>query len=297
MRIGLVLSGGIAKGAYEIGILKAFREFLPKDYFCCISTSSIGVLNGYAYITDQLDTAEKTWKNLEFDGVLGFVRSFSKSSYVDSLMDCLNTANQQIDTSFYIVSLSVPYLCLTYTNIAHVPASKHIDYLNAGIALPPFRKPVTIKGARYIDGAMVDNIPTLPLLSRNMDLVIVVYFDKDNYLFENQEFNGKVIRITFPEQKVIRDSFSFSENSVSSMISKGYEGAKNIIFRYQLNHLSDINRIYAMIDDENKLKPKHSLRITGDMLVNNFNVLSKKLVRYKVLEEGQGSLAPRIQID
>ena len=130
-----------------------------------------------------------------------------------------------------------------------------------------------------------------------MDLVIVVYFDKDNYLFENQEFNGKVIRITFPEQKVIRDSFSFSENSVSSMISKGYEGAKNIIFRYQLNHLSDINRIYAMIDDENKLKPKHSLRITGDMLVNNFNLLSKKLVRYKVLEEGQGSLAPRIQID
>ena len=81
------------------------------------------------------------------------------------------------------------------------------------------------------------------------------------------------------------------------MISKGYEGAKNIIFRYQLNHLSDINRIYAMIDDENKLKPKHSLRITGDMLVNNFNLLSKKLVRYKVLEEGQGSLAPRIQID
>ena len=62
---------------------------------------------------------------------------------------------------------------LTYTNIAHVPASKHIDYLHAGIALPPFRKPVTIKGTRYIDGAMVDNIPTLPLLNRNMDLVIV----------------------------------------------------------------------------------------------------------------------------
>lgn len=297
MRIGLVLSGGIAKGAYEVGILKAFREFLPKDYFCCISTSSIGVLNGYAYITDQLDEAEKVWKSLDFDGMLGFARSFSKASYVDSLIECLNTANQQIDTAFYVTALSVPYFCLTYTDIAHIPTSRHIDYLHAGIALPPFRKPVLIKGIRYIDGALADNIPTLPLLNKKMDLVIVVYFDNDNYVFENQEFNGKVVRIAFPEQKVFRDSFAFSEDSVSSMISKGYEGAKSIIERYQLNNLADTERIYTMISGENRLKPKRSLRITGDMLVNNFNVLSQKLIRYKVFEKEQGSVTPRIQID
>lgn len=297
MKIGLVLAGGIAKGAYEIGILKAFRDFLPQDFFCCISTSSVGVLNGYAYITDQLDEAEKTWKSLEFDGVLGFVRSFSKSSYVDKLVACLNTPNKQIDTTFYIVSLSVPYFCLTYTNIAHVPTTKHIEYLHAGIALPPFRKPVMIKKTRYIDGAMVDNIPTLPLLNKDMDLIVVVYFDKNNYVFENQEFNKKVIRIAFPEQKIFRDSFSFSEDSVSSMISKGYEGAKEIINRYRLNDLPELEQVYAMIASENQLNPKCSLRITGDMLVNNFNVLSQKLVRYKVIEEGQGSSTPRIQIN
>ena len=84
MNVGLVLSGGIAKGAYQVGMLKAFRECLPANFFSCISTSSIGAINGYAYLTDQLDRAEEKWRSVNSDGIIGFIRNFSKSSNVDS---------------------------------------------------------------------------------------------------------------------------------------------------------------------------------------------------------------------
>ena len=64
MNIGLVLSGGMAKGAYQIGALKALNHFIPLEEIKYISCASIGVLNGYAYATESLDRAEKMWKNI-----------------------------------------------------------------------------------------------------------------------------------------------------------------------------------------------------------------------------------------
>ena len=80
MKIGLVLSGGMAKGAYQIGALRAINKFIPRDEITCISCASIGVLNGYAYVTDQLDVAEKMWKGLCSNGNRFLVTQMLKSS-------------------------------------------------------------------------------------------------------------------------------------------------------------------------------------------------------------------------
>ena len=62
MRIGLVLSGGMAKGAYQVGVLKAISEYILPQNFSYISSSSVGVLNSYAFVAGTLDKAEDTWK-------------------------------------------------------------------------------------------------------------------------------------------------------------------------------------------------------------------------------------------
>jgi len=49
VRVGLVLAGGMAKGAYEVGVLKAITNFIPKEAITHMSCASIGVLNGYAF--------------------------------------------------------------------------------------------------------------------------------------------------------------------------------------------------------------------------------------------------------
>jgi len=284
VRIGLVLSGGIAKGAYHIGILKAFREQLPRDFFCSISASSVGVLNGYAYLTDQLDAAENIWRTLNFNGPLGFARSFSKASYVDSLLKCFVTEGRPINGDFFVVSLSVPAMQLAYTNLRNVPLDKQSQYLTAGIALPPFRKPVLIDGTHHIDGAMVDNIPTLPLMRQNLDLVIVVYFDKQNFTFETPEFNSKVIRINFMDRSLLHDSFAFDENSVADMIERGHAAALEMIETFSLRNLPPIEWIYQKIEQMSRKAAAPTLRITGDILVNGLNSISKKLVQYRIID-------------
>ena len=53
--IGLVLSGGMAKGAYQIGALQAIDEFFKPSDFSFISSASIGALNSYAYLTHNIN--------------------------------------------------------------------------------------------------------------------------------------------------------------------------------------------------------------------------------------------------
>src|SRR5882762_8159443 len=62
-RIGLVLTGGGGKGAYEIGV---WRGLVQKGVrrFSAISGTSIGALNAYLIARDDLDEAEKLWRRL-----------------------------------------------------------------------------------------------------------------------------------------------------------------------------------------------------------------------------------------
>lgn len=57
---GLVLEGGGAKGAYQIGAWKAMREAGVK--IKGIAGTSVGALNGALICMDDLTNAEKVWE-------------------------------------------------------------------------------------------------------------------------------------------------------------------------------------------------------------------------------------------
>jgi|GEM_PF-1266720 len=60
--VGLVLAGGGAKGAYQVGFLK---EFLEEDSeFCGISGTSVGALNAAMYATMSPEEVEKIWSGI-----------------------------------------------------------------------------------------------------------------------------------------------------------------------------------------------------------------------------------------
>ena len=58
MKIGLILSGGIAKGAYQVGVLRAVEEFFSLDEISYISAASVGALNAAAYAAGETKTAD-----------------------------------------------------------------------------------------------------------------------------------------------------------------------------------------------------------------------------------------------
>ncbi len=282
MNTGLVLSGGIAKGAYQIGVLQTIQQYLPYDFFSHVSASSVGVLNAYAYLTDQLDAAEEIWKNQRYTGMVGFVRSFVKDSYLDTLMSTIRPKPFTHPCDFYISALSVSSLHLSYINIRDVSPENVWDYLKAGVALPPFRSPIKIQGERYVDGAMVDNIPVYPLVSHKPDLVLVQYFDRDNIAFESEDFSSCIIRLAFEEGKVLHDSFAFDRDSICKMIEIGRKATTDLIREYRLDSFDSLDEVSERI--RNKAPVKQTLRITGDMLVNNLNIVARKLIRYSVMK-------------
>lgn len=89
MKSGLVLSGGGARGAYQVGVLKAMAELLPKhehNPFSIISGTSSGAINAVALAASAnnfrlaVKKVERIWRNLHVDqvyesGVLDLLKS------------------------------------------------------------------------------------------------------------------------------------------------------------------------------------------------------------------------------
>ena len=69
-RIGLVLSGGGAKGAYQIGCWATLRKF-GITRFVAVSGSSVGALNGFLIATDKFDYAFNLWSHMSLRTVIG----------------------------------------------------------------------------------------------------------------------------------------------------------------------------------------------------------------------------------
>ena len=65
---GLVLEGGGAKGAYQIGAWKALKEAGVK--INAVAGTSVGALNGALICMDELEMAQQMWSNLTYSQVM-----------------------------------------------------------------------------------------------------------------------------------------------------------------------------------------------------------------------------------
>ena len=65
---GLVLDGGGARGAYQIGAWRALKE--AGVHICAVSGTSVGALNGALVCMDDLEKAEKIWNEMIFSRVM-----------------------------------------------------------------------------------------------------------------------------------------------------------------------------------------------------------------------------------
>jgi len=279
--VGLVLSGGFAKGAYQVGVLKAVREFFADGEIKYTSASSVGALNAYAFLQDKLDIAEDMWRNLDFGGFRAFTRNYARGSHIaDAIAKFEDTARPQ--PFLYTTCFNTTKRKLNYINLKNVKASEVQDYLRASVMLPMFSGPVVISGMKYIDGAIVDNIPVRPIMQHPLDYAIVVHFDNDNYLFENDYFDSKLIKINFVGNGLIKNSLAFDKNSVSYMINSGYEEGISILSMIFKNGTDDLDYIYRKIEFLNELRGKKKFRLTGDVVVNNINKVLKRIISSKI---------------
>ena len=69
-KLGLVFSGGGAKGAYQIGVWKALKELGIDKQVKAVSGTSVGALNAALFCQGNYETAEKLWLGLTKSKIL-----------------------------------------------------------------------------------------------------------------------------------------------------------------------------------------------------------------------------------
>lgn len=183
----LVLSGGGAKGAYQVGAWRALRAL--DQQFDVVTGTSIGAINGAMYVQGDFERAYDFWYNLKAEQVLNcdtemlqkIVNADIKPNDIKSVIHFFTkTVEQQgLDISpmrqnlseyidedrvrqspikFGIVTVSLSELKPVEISIDEIPYGQLHDYLLASANLPVF-KMQRKHDKLYIDGGFFDNTP------------------------------------------------------------------------------------------------------------------------------------------
>ena len=247
MEIGLVLSGGMAKGAYQLGALKALGEYISYDNFKYISSSSVGVLNAYAFAANKLEKAEDMWKKVCNNDNRMFVSKILRSSFLQNAIESLYAPSDIISQFFYMTLFHMNNKEVVYKDLGKVAHNQIPRYLKASVAMPIYNRAVKIEDKKYFDGALIDNIPVYPFLKHKLDYIICIYFDDCCYKFENTFFDERIIKITFPIKNLLTDSVIFQQDTIHKMIETGYQTAYYLLKGVFANGISDLEYIYHFI--------------------------------------------------
>ena len=285
MNVGLVLSGGMGKGAYQIGALRAISEFVPMEDIKCISSSSVGALNGYGYITGKLDMVEQVWKNICSEDTRLIITKVLRSSMLQMHIKDLYAPDIKLKIPFYCTLYDVTNNNVVYKNISKLDNELVPTYLKAGVAMPVLNRAVKIDGVSYYDGALVDNIPVRPLVNKKLDYIICVYFDDSADKFESTSFDDKVIKVSFPEEKTLKHSLIFKQDDIDKMIKDGYDRTVYLLNSVFAKGYDNKEYVYKAINHLNRSNSGGgAFRLTVDVIATNLNKVTQYFAKRKVIK-------------
>lgn len=275
LRIGIVFSGGFAKGAYEIGFCKAILEYIEMNNIKAVSGASIGAINAYGFINNRFDYLFEVWRNLEFKSAKEFlVKSDKRKVIYNYIEDMQAEVTEENETPCYINYIKVPNISLCYKNVNKEHNKIQNDFLKASISVPGLYNPILVKEDYYVDGAFLDNTPIAPLENEDLDLIFVLRFDHASEQYQELKTDAAIIEIVFEDDKKLKDYFYFNSSLTNRLIEQGYRKSKDIldiVFRYgeDIDYIKSIARIY------NQESRKNIIPKSGEEIVNKMNKLRK----------------------
>lgn len=274
--IGLTLSGGMLKGAYQAGALQCISERIPSQLFHYNSAASIGMVNAFAFFSGQSASLIPLWKEgaerLQKKSPLHFL----KQSFWDSILENIPSLSPEGLPNLYVPLLNANTHRIQYINFAKVPPSQFALYLQAGISLPPFHPPVKIQNNYFYDGALLDNIPVFPLEQKPLDYIFCFYFDQADYSFGKPELNQKIIRFNFWDNTIVKASLFATPKEITQMIESGYHQTAYRLDAILKNGLEDKEYIHY-IAKQKSIFPSKRYFIGCDRMVNACSRLARKI--------------------
>lgn len=225
IEIGLVLSGGGAKGAYEVGVYKALKELELVENIKVISGTSIGAVNGLLFSMDDPKIVDVSWGSLNYSRFLirqeesrerkigkllekiksinietnileqvrlydiGLLSQRGIKEFIDEYVDVnlIKSSNKDLYATAYNIDEEKPeYFKLNECNEEELKLK-----VLASCAIPHLFKPLSINGIRYADGGIQS-----PLYSKvnvdNVPLYPMKNYDLDIILVIHLSYRNKI---------------------------------------------------------------------------------------------------------
>lgn len=198
-KYGLVLEGGGAKGAYQIGAWKALRE--NGIQICAVAGTSVGALNGALICMDDVAKAEHLWETISYSKVMDVDDDLMESVYQGKLSpkealikgirlfadggaditplkeliaknideDSIRSGNVR----FYVLTFSITDRKELDLDLQQINKGELPEILLASAYLPVFKNQ-KLNGKMYMDGGMFNNVPLESLVKRNYKNIIML---------------------------------------------------------------------------------------------------------------------------
>ncbi|MBQ9011616.1 MAG: patatin-like phospholipase family protein [Bacilli bacterium] len=273
-KLGLCLSGGGSKGAYEIGVYRALRRIKKNPEI--VTGTSVGALNGLLIVQGDLYKSVKLWKNISFRQIYdensfkdcddlsiaeiykNYAKSFIKEGGMD-IKGLLNIFDEYYDSKKFFTS-PIDYGLVTYNLTKHKPVmmtKKDLtpetvkDYVIASASCFPAFKPYKIKGDNYIDGGYYDNLPINLAVEMGADEIIAV--DLRAVGFKRTAPEGVPLVVITPKNK-IGSFLVFDKTKAKEAMHFGY---------------NDTMKMYGKLDGDKFTFKKRNL-------VRNYNKYAKQ---------------------
>lgn len=195
----LVLEGGGAKGAYQVGAWKALNEAGIK--INAVAGTSVGALNGAMICMGDVENAIDLWQDITFSKVMdvddeimmdiinhdGNVADITReimrliSDRGADITPLKKLIEENIDEdyirkgsiAFYLLTFSITELKELDIDLKEEPYGLLADYLLASAYLPVFKNE-KLHGKVYMDGGMFNNVPLGSIINRDYKNIIMI---------------------------------------------------------------------------------------------------------------------------
>lgn len=279
----LVLSGGGAKGSYQLGAWKALRELNMN--FDIITGTSVGALNGALMVQNSYYKAKKVWNTMSFKTIFGNInhktetnldiykmygKEFIKNGGIN-VQELENLINKVINEKKFFNSPK-DFGLITYNLTDKKPLilqKKDIkkellkDYLIASSSCFPAFQEKEIQGEKFIDGGYHDNLPIN--LAIDMGATEIVAIDLEAPGLKKQP-KKKIKTITIKPKNKISNFLNFSQEEAKRNIKLGY---------------NDTMKVFNKLEGNKYTFKKKQLKKNYELYLETYLHILNKILKYK----------------
>lgn len=266
MERALVLSGGGARGAFQVGVWKYLAEIGWKPDLIC--GTSVGAIVGAGIASGvSLERMINLWKTHDNPRMYRptidkFIFSFFSRKKFRSIADTTRLRRMLLENlNFEDLKKSPMRLIIAALNMRTSKVEYFgneaitIDHMMAAGAVPLFFPWHKLKGTLYWDAGLMANTPIRPAIEYGAKSIIVVYlsplgvFDQpeprthsevinliseqflfgsySTFPFDLLKTNAKIHVVAPTRMLGLRSILNFNKRQASRLISEGYENARN----------------------------------------------------------------------